>query len=65
MKGVGRYDSSIEKRSDYRPKEKVRIEDVYEPIANVKNVTSKNINLVEDAKNLVRERKRTDFQRKY
>ncbi len=65
MEGVDRYDSSIEKCSDYRPKEKVRIEDVFEPIANIQNITSENIRMVEDAKKLVKEKKQTDFQRLY
>jgi hypothetical protein len=43
MKWVDRYDSEIEKQSELRRKEIVRPEDVFRPIANIKNVTSENI----------------------
>lgn len=62
---VDRYDSTIETIADYRPKDKVRIEDVFEPIANIKNITEENEFIVEDAKKLVLEKKSTDFQRMY
>ena len=65
MVHVDRYDSSIEKVADYRPKDKIRIEDVFEPISNVENINPDNINIVSDAKRLVREKKNTDFQRRY
>lgn len=62
---VDRYDSTIERIADFRPKDKVRIEDVFKPIANVKNITKDNVLIVEDAKKLVKEKKETDFQRLY
>ena len=62
---VDRYDSTIERIADFRPKGKVRIEDVFEPIANIKNITPENARMVEDAKRLVKEKKQTDFQRLY
>ena len=65
MEGVSRYDSSIEKQSDFRPKEIVRPECAFEQIANIKNISSNNIEMVLSAKKLVKERKNSDFQRLY
>ena len=65
MKYVTRYDSTIEKQSDYRPKELARPEDVFESIANISNITSSNIKMVNQAKKIVKERKYSDFQRRY
>lgn len=62
---VDRYDSSIETISDYRPKDKVRIEDVFEPVSRVNNITPQNIKTVNSAKKLVLEKKSTDYQRLY
>ncbi|MBE6140560.1 MAG: hypothetical protein E7172_03380 [Firmicutes bacterium] len=58
------YDSEIECTYDYRPKTKVRIEDVFAAIAEA-DVTLENVQHVSYAKNLVRERKKTDYQRLY
>ena len=63
MEGIPRYDSEIEKMSDFRPKEIVLPEDVFDPIANIKNVTPENISMVLNAKKLVKKRKDSDFQR--
>lgn len=65
MVGVARYDSELEKKSDYRPKEIILPEDVFEPITKIKNITAENIKMIEDAKKLVKERKKIDFQRNY
>ena len=65
MEYVTRYDSSIEKKCDYRPKDTVRPEDVFEAIANIENITSDNISMVNEAKKIVKERKFSDFQRRY
>ena len=65
MKGVDRYDSSIEKCADYRPKHIIRPEDVFEPIANIhpENISVHNIKMVLDAKKIVKEAKANDYQR--
>ena len=65
MKYVTRYDSTIEKHSDYRSKEIVFAEDVFESVSNIANVNSNNVKLVEYAKKLVKEKKNSDFQRRY
>lgn len=65
MKGVSRYDSEIEKKSDYRPKEKIRPEEVYKAIANIQNINAGNAKMVLEAKKLVKERENNDFQRLY
>ena len=67
MKGVDRYDSSIEKCADYRPKHIARPETVFEPIANIhpKNINAHNIKMVLAAKVIVNEAETTDFQRLY
>ena len=67
LKGVARYDSQIEKKADYRPKDIARIEDVFEPVANVPNgrITTQNVNMILDARKLVRKYRDIDFQRKY
>mgnify|MGYP002570818459 CR=1 FL=1 len=38
------YDSDIEKYSDYRPKDKVRPEEVFESIANIEDINVNNVN---------------------
>ena len=67
MKGVARYDSSIEKCADYRPKHIILPKDVFEPIANISpsNITAQNIKMVIEAKKIVREANENDFQRLY
>lgn len=59
------YDSSIEKTADYRPKDKVRCEDVFANVANIENINSSNINDVLYARELVRQRKKEDIQRRF
>lgn len=65
MKGVGRYDSSIEKCADFRDKQIARPEDVYESIANVKNITPENAKMVSEARKILEIRKNSDFQRRF
>ena len=67
MKGVDRYDSTIEKCADYRPKHIVHPEEVFAPIANIQpaNITAQNIGMVMDAKRIVETSKENDFQRLY
>lgn len=60
-----RYDEEIELSADYRPKKKVRAEDVYESIANIDNITPENVQHVLYARQLVKERKNNDFQRRF
>lgn len=65
MQGVSRYDSTIEKHSDYRPKDIIRSEDVFRPIANIQNITPENAKMIEDAKRLVKTREYSEFQKLY
>lgn len=58
---VNGYDRSIEASADYRSKFIVRPEDAFEAIAKSKN--PKNISNILYAANLIRERKREDYQR--
>ena len=62
MTGIPRYDKEIESKSDFRPKEIIQPECVFEQIANIENVNEKNIDSVIYAKSLIRERKESDFQ---
>lgn len=59
-----RYDPEIEYIADYRPKDEC-VDDIWTPIANVKNITKDNILLVEDAKQKIIQFKENDFQRRY
>lgn len=65
LETVDWYDSEIELSYDYRPKDIVRPEDVFEPIANIKNTTYQNVNSVLAAKQLVKTRKEEDYQRRF
>ena len=67
MKGVDRYDSSIEKFADYRPKTIIRPEDVFEPIAKVheNNISAKNAKMIIETQKIIKEAKENDFQRLY
>lgn len=65
MKYVTRYDSEIEKKADYRPKDFARPEEVFENISKIENVTPDNAKMIEDAKKIVKERSFSDFQRRY
>ena len=67
MKGVARYDSTIERCADFRAKTIARPEDVFAPIAAIreKNITPQNVKMVLAARELVKQRRRSDFQRLY
>lgn len=65
VKTADRYDKEIELCADYRPKSIVRSENVFENVANISNVTPYNVAFVEDAKKLVKQRKKEDFQRRF
>ena len=61
---VDRYDSEFEKKAAYHPKEIVKPEDVFDPIANI-TPTKDNILHQQYAKKLVLTRKKEDFQSKF
>ncbi|MBQ7598513.1 MAG: 1-acyl-sn-glycerol-3-phosphate acyltransferase [Clostridia bacterium] len=63
MKGVARYDSEVEKNSEYRSKEIIRAEDVFRPIANIQNITPQNVKDVLYAKELVKTIEESDWQK--
>ena len=65
IKTAAFYDLEIELLADYRPKTKVRAENVYKSIANIENITKDNVLEVEQAKTLVKKRKKIDFQRRF
>lgn len=59
------YDREIELCADYRPKQIVRPEDVWQSVANIQNIHAGNINHVIYAKELVARERRRDFQRRF
>lgn len=59
-----RYDTPIEISADYRSKNITRLENVYEKIANL-NITKENVIEVEYAKQLIKEIKTNDYQRRF
>jgi hypothetical protein len=63
MKGVSRYDSEVEKNSEYRPKTVIRAEDVFRPIANIQNISAQNIKSVLHAQELVKTIEESDWQK--
>lgn len=60
-----RYDPEIEFCADYRPKDKVEPEDVFDQIANISNITPANKDHVEYAKQLVKMRNERNYQRRF
>ena len=58
------YDSEFETKATYNPKEKIKPEDVFTPIANIKP-TKENILHQQYAKKLVLTRKKEDYQGRY
>lgn len=60
-----RYDLEIELSADFRPKNIVRPEDVFEAISKIENINSLNIGDIESAKKLVKTKKAEDFQRRF
>ena len=65
MKGVSRYDSSIEKCSDYRSKDIIRPEDTFKSIADIIYLNEYNINDVLYAREILKNCLENDFQRLY
>ncbi len=59
------YDREIELCADYRPKQIVRPEDVWQSVANIQNVHAGNAAHVNYARELVAREKRRDFQRRF
>jgi len=59
------YDREIELCADYRPKQIVRPEDVWQSVANIQNVHAGNASHVQYARALVEREKRRDFQRRF
>jgi len=60
---VDYYDFEIESSCDFRSKDNVRAESVFESVANIEHITPENASHVAYASNLVRSRKNRDFQR--
>lgn len=65
LETVDWYDSEIELSYDYRPKDIVRPENVFEPIANIKNSNYQNATNIIEARQLVKTRKQEDYQRRF
>lgn len=59
------YDREIELCADYRPKQIVRPEDVWQSVANIQNIHAENAANVKYARELVAREKRRDFQRRF
>lgn len=59
------YDREIELCADYRPKQIIRPEDVWQSVANIQNIHAGNANHVQYARELVEREKRRDFQRRF
>ena len=60
-----RYDREIEIKSDYVDRSDLELLQAWEDIANIKNITSDNICLVEEAKQKVKQIKENNFQRRF
>lgn len=65
MRSVARYDSTVEKCSDFRPANIIRPEEAFRNIANIKNVNENNFNMIQEAKKIVETREYADFQRRF
>lgn len=59
------YDREIELCADYRPRQIVRPEDVWQSVANLRNIHAGNVGHVTHAKELVAREQRRDFQRRF
>lgn len=59
------YDKEIELCADYRPKRIVRAEDVWQQVADIKNIHAGNAVYVRYARELVARERRRDFQRRF
>ncbi len=62
---VDRYDLDIELKADYRPKDIIRPEDVWQNIADINNISKDNITHVLYARKLIKEQNKRDFQRRF
>ena len=65
VKTANRYDLEIELCADYRPKWKNEPQQVWQAIADVINITPKNVGHVFYAKQLVAQYTREDFQHRF
>lgn len=59
------YDLAIETSADYRPKWKTEAASVWQPVADIQNITAHNARHVAYANALIAEQKRLDFQRRF
>lgn len=59
------YDTEIERCADYRPKDVIRPENVWQSIADIQNVQAANLSCLLYARKLVEREKRRDFQRRF
>jgi len=59
------YDTEIEFIADYRPKEIILPETVFQPIADISNISKSNAQHIAFANNMVNIRKTEDFQRRF
>lgn len=62
---IERYDSEIELTADFRPREKVRIEDVWMSISQIKTINKYNVFFIDYAKSIVEREKQRDYQRRF
>lgn len=65
VKTADRYDKEIELCADYRPKDIVRPEQVWQTLADIEKVTLKNATYIAYAQNLMDELQKQDFQRRF
>lgn len=65
VKTVDRYDREIELCADYRPKDIVWPEQVWQVFADIEKMTLKNAAYIAYAQNLVNEQREQDFQRRF
>lgn len=64
-KTADRYDHEIESVATYIPKEERELLEAWKDIANIKNITKDNIQMVEEAKQKVNEMEKNNFQRRF
>ena len=65
MKGVARYDSTIERLADYRPKQNTDPVEVWQPIADINLITPKISSHIAFANSLIAQAVLNDFQRRF
>lgn len=59
------YDKEIELCADFRSRDKIQPENVWESVANIKNISAKNICYVQYAKELIARERKRDYQRRF